>query len=123
MTVECLNLIRISIENEEMDARPSEWEYDNKGEPVRALEFRTTCSKCAQLIVFRASEISLGHVACKACGFGHKKYEELQKVEAAQALKKPVAVPGTVPGTVPEPLKSRSLFFVEPISAGLMEHP
>ena len=100
----CLDLIKVKLGREDIDARPIEWKYDCDGNPLDALAFMTTCHKCSQLINFRITEIVDGRIDCNICHCGQS--EMRQKIQ--ELVVKNVIVTNE---------------FIEPISMGLMEHP
>lgn len=73
MDIGPLELRHVVVDDEVVEARPIDWEYEN-GVPSMPLEYHTTCPKCAARISFKTIKIAtIGdeeHVKCPECGAG-----------------------------------------------------
>lgn len=109
MSDEAVNVyerIDITVAGDRLTARPSEFSFDNDGNPTAAVRYETTCPKCGNLIDFCVDDVwhaaDQDHVACSHCGAGkHKQEAEAPKAE-------PEAEPEAVaeePEREPEPVK------------------
>ena len=70
------DLIWVSINGENVQARPIEWDgkpvdavgNDEYGNPVKPIVYMTTCPKCSQLVRFHISDIGDNrNVVCPTC--------------------------------------------------------
>ena len=115
-TPEYFALIRILVDDQEIEARPYEWENDAEGNPIAAVAYRTTCPFCSQLTEFKKADLRDNMIFCTECRRGEVEWQMKnnrllwEKSEASLP-----AVPG-VPASQP-------MMILEPIAAGLMEAP
>lgn len=133
--------INITVAGDPLTARPSEFSFDDDGNPTAAIRYETTCPKCGNLIDFCVDDVwhaaDQDHVACTHCGAGRHKPEPESEPEptpaAIAADPEPVATPSPeikirqAGQIVEEPAKAktggarvpdRGCPFIDPIAEG-----
>jgi Zn ribbon nucleic-acid-binding protein len=103
------NLITVKIGNEEIFARPFEFEKDEAGNLIKAIAYTTTCPKCGQLntITTQYSE-SVIDIKCTSCGIGE--FKEI-KEEGIKSIKANITIDKSGSLTTTES-------FIDPITLG-----
>jgi len=124
---ECYKLIDIMCGGEQLQARPVDWDRevvdgfgnDQKGDPVNAIGFHTTCPSCGNLVDFKKCDLYVGkdksenNIKCEFCGCGAEfDKSQYEGKEGEEVVEKKIKLPS---------LKAKRLVFRDPITDGLFD--
>jgi protein-arginine kinase activator protein McsA len=97
--------IELLVVGVRLTARPIEFEFDSKKNPIKATRYETTCPKCGNLIQFFGVKESVG---CTSCGA-----TEAKAVESRVLIRQ-----GAVTKRKSDNQAQRGCPFIDPIEAG-----
>ena len=83
------NLLEVFIDGESLQARPTKWDSDEDGNPVRAIEYETACPRCGQLTVIIIGDVS--H-ECQCEAPIEVKVEAVDEMQAIKPQKPPKVI-------------------------------
>lgn len=131
------DLVSVSFSGVVIHARPTEFVYDGKNEPIKAIKLVTTCPKCGafneiDILTTFITEGMVLPVVCSQCGI--KEIIASQPLQAKEELK-PIQAPVVAPAVLirqEESIKSKVVdvddsgfvsnsVFVDPIALGTFQ--